>query len=389
MLAPIDAGNQLKNVGDFILHESPEGIPLLTICVKIESYRKFLPDWQIQMAQRAGSPFSWEVQNPILETFTKESFPKELAQNEDLMYSLIRGTLFDLEEAGFTGNLADIDLSVNCSKKSLEIVNSLLDSADFNDGEMIYYTSRALIAQALLDPQLKQKILDTACIIKKRDWIPTIISSSVAQAMFGDDVLRESIFEKAKDWSEGDDRRFVKIIAGWSMLSSAAKTEEERQEAYDILMKDIDTNYITMSGNVIIALAILANEDQKNNIFELALKKKDSRYWEIAGGGLLAMAITSSEGSQRSEVFQMAKQEVARNVNHLKIKYYFLAMALSAQTQEERLKTLKILEIYTENTRWRNMLKGWAYIALGVLGCTEYDRDFVIRSVAAAMESSR
>ena len=123
----------------------------------------------------SGSPLSWEVRTPVLATFTKETFPTELEQNEDLMVALKKGALRELEEAGFTGNLAEIDSTTDYSKKSLQLIDHQLKGANFTDGESVYYTARALTAKGLLDPASRQQVIEFAKnriwkIFASRDW---------------------------------------------------------------------------------------------------------------------------------------------------------------------------------------------------------------------------
>ena len=305
------------------------------------------------------------------------------------MVALKKGALRELEEAGFTGNLAEIDSATDYSEKSLQLIDRQLESADFTDGESVYYTSRALAAKGLLDPASREQVIESAKKVGEKDWIPAIVPSAVTQAIYGDEKIKQRVFGQGKEWATGEDRRFSKIIGGWAMLAASADTPESRQEAYDIVMKDIETDYITMAGNAPIAAAILANEEQRREIFERASKRKDIKYWEIVGGNIVAMAIASSIGEERSQVFALAKQKLAEGNTHISNKFHLVAMALSAQTPEEKAKALSVIEIYTDTKKWSNVMNGWANIALGILGSNENERDLAVKSVAAAMESSR
>lgn len=379
--------SQLKKVGDYKISMSESGEPQISIVTEVKVGRGWSRGNPGLSDPHLSAPVSYRTEEPIIKIFTKETFPQALKDIPLLMINLRQGVFEELTREGFTGNLAEIDQPIDYNLEALKIIDKTLEEEDaLVDGKKIYYATRALIAKGLLDPKENEITVKKAKEAEKRDWIPSIVPSTVTIGIFGSDEEKKEAYSKGMVWATNEnDRRRIKIIGGWSILAASATTPEEKEEAYQLVMKDIEIKYFDMSANVPIAAAILANNEQKNERY-LASKKEyeETRYWAIAGGNLIAMAITAPEGEEKSKVFMISRMRLKKGYNERYTKKDIVVMALTAQTQEEKNFTFKLIEEYSNTKQWNNLLNGWANVALGILGCD--DRELAIKSVAGLME---
>lgn len=371
---------KLKKVGEYVILTTEGEEPKVLVVTEVNRTRGWA---DCNKGTTIATTVSYPVDTPKIEIFTKDTFRHALEKYPQLMFQLKLGVFEELVSMGFAGDLCGIDQYVDYNSESLRIVDDILRSADLLDGKTIYYISRALCAKGLLDADQKEDVVQKAEEVEKINWIPSFVPAVVAQGLFGNTQKKKDVYLKGEEWVTSSTR--VKAIGGWAMLAASASTEDERRKAYALVMQDIDTRWIDMSANVPIAAAILANEDQRKEIYIASSQKyEETNYWTIKGGNLIAMAITASEGEERSKVYQIAIDRLRQGYNYRYTHKDILVMALTAQTQEEKNRAYMVAEEYSNSKKYKNSLIGWAVISLGILGCR--DRELAIKCVAALME---
>lgn len=194
---------------------------------------------------------------------------------------------------------------------------------------------------------IKTKALQLA---EENRWMWAHIPARIAQGMV-DEELRKLVFQDGLAHADVPDNGANKFITGWALLAGSAKSVEERQQAYDIVMRGIDWENIAAASNVHIAAAILGNEEQRCKNYKLAsdlhsLAVRAGKYGSIQAGTLLAMAISAAEGAERSYVYNLSRERI-RIAGDSPTKD-ILTHSLAAQTIEERFISYKLAELYAE-----------------------------------------
>lgn len=384
--APKDVSH-LTEIGDYQILKGEGKEPQLVIVTKIKHGREWSRGNPGLSDPHLRAPVSYPTKEPIVNTFTKQTFAQELQNNPLLMIRFRQGSFDELTKEGFTGDLAEADQNINHHVEALKLIDQVLEEKDsLTSGSNVYSSSRALLAKAILDPENVQDTVQKAQTVGEIDWIPSFVPSIVTVGLFGTSDEKREAFLLGKEWVSGEDQRRIKIIAGWSILAASASTDEEKSEAYQLVLEDINTEYIDMASNVTIAAAILASDEQKNERYLEAKKEyEESEYWAIEGGNLIAMAILAPEGEERSKVYQISRERLKEGYDSRYTKKDMLVMALTAQTEEEKTVIFRIAETYSNTNDWSNILNGWANISLGILGCD--NRELAIKSVAGLLES--
>lgn len=382
----IASESRLTNIGDYRINYTQTGDdikPTAKVVTSITHSRGCSPGMQGQSDPGLSQSISYSIETPVVKTLNQEDLVQELAANPTLMAHLIMGGLEGLVSSGFTGDLTNVDPNVleNLAREAKTDVEILLEARK-GASDKAFQVSRALVAQATLSTNIRDgvEIYQRAQKVEENDWIPSFVPARIAQSIVSEEE-RQKTFRTGLEWITNDTRSIV--IGGWALLAGSAETAEEKQVAYELVMKDSKTRFFDMRLNVQIAAAMLADNSQREERFSEAFEEhRDARYYAFEVGALLAMAITAPEGEKMSKVYRISNKRLKEGYSHRYTMTDMMVLALTAQTDPERFKAYKLAQLYANpDGGWKNLIEGCACAALGVLGAK--DRDLALKNVAS------
>lgn len=205
----------------------------------------------------------------------------------------------------------------------------------------------------------------------KSDWYPLWQRARIGLALLDGGATAKAQMAEGLQRSKSDYR--MVLVNAWGLMAAAAESPEDRRAAFQAIEPHLDTNYFDMGGAVLSAAAVVASPLTRLDVARRAGANIDSEYWAFASGGLLASALCAGSEGGRREIFQRAEKELARGDSLRMCVCALNALALTAQSPEEKAKVLTLAHEYTHRD-WKIPIRGAALLAMAMVSSDDPDR---------------